>query len=269
MTFLMNWSRLQVLRAYLQAQDGFGRAAVRNLRGALFFADITAQTQLTYGVMIGSSISKAALARSAFILDSVDPHLLEREFLPSLKPKAMIENYKTALQFESFGSKKENEAEDFGFFYKPFLAFDLGQYYRAQLMKLKALDLPYSQQKKEWDRADLEFQRNQWFLGSRMASGFEDFALQSKVLESVAYCRMARAAVQARLFHEKTKFWPVKVEDLPAQGKDDYLDPFGDGEKLRITLQGKGIKLTSLGPYEEDGNGMPLGRRAIHWVVEH
>src|SRR5208337_1776640 len=95
-----------------------------------------------------------------------------------------------------------------------------------------------------------------------------DFSFHNKLLESVAYCRLAAASVEARLYHQKNNRWPENVGQLPAKAMDYYSDPFADGDNLKIAPHGKGIQITSLGPDEWDYHGNHKGRRPLIWTVE-
>jgi hypothetical protein len=265
MSGLLNWVRLLTLKAYLQAKQGRGRDAMKTLRVCFFLGDAACQTRSIIGEMIGVACYKTTLARGPEILPSITAQALEKDFLPALKTPMLMDGFKQAEEFEQFvrWDWRENL---FWLEYLPFQAHDLALYDAYKLEKLETLSLPYSRQKDAEDKLDADYQRHHWFLGDY--ANTQDFGLHSKLLEAVAYSRLAAVSIGARLYHQKTGHWPAQISQLTLPHAEDALDPFSDGGPLSISPKGDGVQLTSLGPDEWDSSGKHLGRRPLVWGVD-
>ena len=262
---VLNWTRLFICKAYLEAGRGDEKAALKSMRTCFFLGDVSRRVRFIIGDMIATACYKIMLVRAPSILSKMDPAQLKKEFLPSLDVKGLVDAFKACEEFEHFTLKSWRENFNWGI-YKPFIAHDLAVCYVYQLRKLKDLELVYSKQKAAIDKENADFQNKSWFFGSISYSN--EFGMHSKLLESVAYCHMAAMSVEARLYHKKKHRWPEKVEQLPAKAANDYSDPFSDGDNLKIVPKGSGIQITSLGPDEWDSQGSHLGRRPLAWFVK-
>jgi len=261
----LNWDRLLTVKAYLQAKQGRGKDAVETLRTCLFLGKAAFLSKTLLGQMVGAACEKITLTRASLILSKIPASLLEKELLPALETKGMVEAFKASEEFGLYA--RWNWKEQFRWsFVEPFELHDLARLYAYRLQKLEIMKLPYSKQKTAQDQADAAYRRSPWSISEDIIT--PDFNYQNKVLEAVAEARLASATIKARLFHLKTHRWPVQVKPLALITEDEFLDPFSDGEPLKITAKGTGVQFSSLGPDEWDGNGKPLGRRALAWFVE-
>jgi hypothetical protein len=257
---LSDWSMLFLCKAQLLAGQGRGPAALESLKTALFLGEAARQWPFFSGEALGEGIDQAALSRAPFILARVEPGLVEKEFFPFLPSGEYPERIRRFLQKEFFDPKSWNEETALGWIYEPFVDWDRSSYERACLVLAAALDKPYSLQRESWKRAERDFGKNTWFLGSMRTP--PPFSLWNGALEVQACASMVRASVEARVFRIRNNRWPEKASDLRPEG-GGWDDPFADGQDLKIAAGGKGLLISSLGPEEEGLWGKGQERRPL------
>jgi hypothetical protein len=261
----LNWDRLITLKAYLQAKQGRGKDAVVSLRTCLFLGNAARQSETLLGQMVGAACDKITLSRAPAILANIPAPLLEKDLLPVLGTKGMTDAFMASEEFGLYA--RWDWKEKFRFFpAEPFELHDLACLYAYKLRKLEALQLSYSKQKAALDQADDAYRRSPWCISEDIIT--PDFNYQNKVLEAVAEARLAAASIKARLYHQQSHLWPFLVKPLAHLTEEEFVDPFSDGDPLKITSKKIGIQFSSLGPDEWDGNGKPIGRRPLTWVVD-
>ncbi len=259
--------RLFLCKSYLLARQGNSKASLGSLKKILFLGKVSQETKFFIGEMIDIGIYRMALSHSSDLLATMDPQLIKRELLPLLKDNNIKTEFCNSVQFQSFGLMRWAETEDWGFVYKPLKDLDNAFYYQNQLKQLKALDLPYSQEKKAVESYETDFEKNRWMIHYWQKS-LNLFSMQSKAFEAIAWCRLTRASVEARIYHEKKGQWPTSVDQLPKNNTDDYVDPFADQGELQINPEGQGIRISSLGPDEDATKDHPAGRRSLDWIIK-
>jgi hypothetical protein len=260
-------SDLFFLKAYLLEKQGYSKASLKSIKTILFMAQAAQQTQFFNDEFVASAINRMVLSRLIQIAGAMDTQLVEKELLPVLKENGLENGFRNCIQIESFGMQQWKKTAEVSGFYRPFVALDLASAYDHQFQLLEALKLPYSQQRKIYAKAIRNYEKSQCSL-STLGLSLYLYRYQSKVLEAMAWCRLTRAAVEARSFHEKNNRWPSNVGELPQNKPDDYTDPFADQGPLQIKPEGKGIRITSLGPVEDATQNHPAGRRSLDWVLK-
>jgi hypothetical protein len=218
--------------------------------------------------MIDVAIYKLSLSHLSQIVDSMDPQMVKKELFPILNDYGLENGYRNGLQLDMFGFNRWQESAQWGFLYQPFVALDIADFYKNEYQIISALKKTYSQQE-SFSKKDLKtIEKKQWMIGS-MDWPSQLFSMNPKVLESMAWCRLTRAAVEARIYQEKAGRWPQNVGELPKNNSDDYTDPFADKGDLQIQPVGKGIRISSLGPEEGVTQENPKGgRRSLDWVIK-
>jgi hypothetical protein len=158
----------------------------------------------------------------------------------------------------------------FGLFYWPLVSFDLAHLYERDLDALKSLHQPYSRCCQAFNAESYELQSCHW-LSLNMNS--RDETQLNQLFQVIAWGRVTQAAVRARLFREEYKRWPNSVAEL---GTDpaDVLDPFTDGETLRIQALPSGIEIYSQGsvsggrPLKSNTGTNPNFSNNIGWALK-
>jgi len=268
----MNFARLLMCRAVVQAKGSRIQEALQSIKAGLFIGQAEGKKAFLIDVVIHGAICHVMLDAIRAIEPSVDPRLEEKELLPILNAQDLNDEFMNSLQMYYLATKTgwlEKFARND---YKPSQMLDAASFYEAQIQKLNAMKLPYIESKKAWDKADADFQKTGWMDG--LIWDDRTFPGKYRMDETVAYCRLAHAAVEARLFHAKNQHWPDAVWELEKKNWDDYLDPFTDRYNLRIMRYGNGILIYSVGPQGLDNQGMPLDPKNkfypynITWVLK-
>ncbi len=252
----MNFSRLLLCQAVVQARDGLPQEALSSIKTGLFIGDAEGEKSFSIDILIHGAVCKIMIDAMHAIEPFIDPRVEEKDLLPLLNPQELNDEFMKSVQMNYFATK-EGWYETFAHKdYKASYMLDAASYYEAQIQKLNAFKLPYAEIKKAWDKADQDYQKQGWMFGLMWDdTNFPDFY---RLQQTITYCRLAHAAVEARIFHLKFKRWPDAVWELDKKNWDDYLDPFTDHYNLRIMRYGNGILIYSLGPQGQDNQGMPI-----------
>lgn len=252
----INFSRLLLCRAVVQARDGRVQQAIRSIKTGIFMGEAEGKKWFRIDVQIHIVICKIMIEAIDAIEPLVDPRVEEKEILPLLNPQGLSDEYMKSLQMEVFATKSDWYQRFCPVVYKPSRMLDAASYYEAQVQKLNALKLPYMETKKAWDKAEETYRQCGWMGG--LIWDDTNFPGLYRLQETVTYCRLAHAAVEARLFRVKNKRWPDAVWELDKKNWDDYLDPFTEQYNLKIMRYGDGILIYSVGPQGQDNQGMAI-----------
>ena len=126
----------------------------------------------------------------------------------------------------------------------PFWNFGYASADEYKMEILKGFKLPYPQMTSAIEKANDEYQKKSWmFVGPYRFSMF-----LVKEDEAETYTNIAHAAFAARRYYQKHNHWPFTVKDLDGN-QADYLDPYTDGEGLRIDAYPRGIVIYCQSPY--------------------
>jgi hypothetical protein len=259
--------RLFLIKSFLLSKQGNTNAALRSLKTLLFVGSAAQQSQFMLGEMIDVAIYKMELSKLSQVVDSMDPQLVKKELFPLLNESGLEDGYRKSLQLEMFGLAGWKETYDWGFPFHLFVKLNIADFYQCEFNILSYINQPYSRQEAFIQKGLKTYGEKRWVVGS-LKWPIQLYSLHPKILEAMAWCRLTRAAVEARIYHEKTGRWPQNVGELPKNNPDDYTDPFADQGTLQIQPVGKGIRITSLGPIEEPTKDNPQGgRRCLEWVL--
>jgi hypothetical protein len=267
----MNFSRLLLCQAVVQARDGRLQEALRSIKTGLFIGEAEGRKSFSIDILIHGAVCKIMIDAIHAIEPFIDPRVEEKDLLPFLNPQELNDEFMKSIQMNYFATK-EGWYEKFTHKdYKASYMLDAASYYEAQIQKLNAFKLPYAEIKKAWDKSDQDYQKQGWMFGLMWDDmNFPDFY---RLQQTITYCRLAHAAAEARLFHLKFKRWPDALWELDKKNWNDYLDPFTDHYNLRIMRYGNGILIYSVGPQGQDNQGMPLDLKNNYypfnfgWVV--
>jgi len=281
--FLLFLARLSACEAYVQARDGQYEKSLESLKDGFAIAEASRNSRFLISEMIGEAIPKMLLD-VVRVMPAVPPSLLEKQLLPALQPWETGTRFPDTLNFEFFimhGSLNQMSwrdladyfqlADDYtdtkgaglsnqvkGFFYRPFLEWDMASDLTYALQLTNGLQLPFQERKAFFEKTGVKFQKKCWAIGGSGFTWNGFYNMQAKADECVADCRLAHAAVEARLFHDKNKHWPDALWELEDEkNKSEFLDPFNDGADLKVMRYGDGILIYSLGPSGVDNQGRP------------
>jgi len=282
----LNFARLLNFRAYRDARHGDGTAALKSIREALFLGDISRQNKSLISSMVDVGIVQNTFETFRAIFPFLTESQAGQDFFPFLNLETRKADYWKIFQVELLGLVGERGDPKFNplpavqewihpkfwisdtvFYalrhphiwqYVPYLGRDAANeifqwpfwnfgYASADEYKmeiLKGFKLPYPQMTSAIEKANDEYQKKSWmFVGPYRFSMF-----LVKEDEAETYTNIAHAAFAARRYYQKHNHWPFTVKDLDGN-QADYLDPYTDGEGLRIDAYPRGIVIYCQSPY--------------------
>jgi hypothetical protein len=135
-----------------------------------------------------------------------------------------------------------------------FMQDDLSAYRRRMREAEALMAKPYYEARDGWEAFDRSFRANRGgLLTWRILPASERIALP--MTEADAARQLARLALAATAFKNKTGQYPAQLEDLvPAYLSQVPTDPF-DGKPLRMKRVAEGLLLYSVGPDMKDNGG--------------
>lgn len=268
--------RLAAVQAILDARAGRSDSALAAIRNGLSASRAIAKNEDMVSLMVSTAVCRILLSAAETVLPVLPVARAQASWGELLEPGELKQQFVRSAVVESIPMVEMMKWESLNLWYGPDVPLPSVLMRTAALLMAPTLlwmvssdrillhdhvNLslkPYWQAKSEYARLATKARWYEWMFGSSYPSSY--WKIYQNITRTVARLHLARAAIAIQRYHEETGRWPKHLRDCYPSQSGKYVDIF-NGDWLRITAAGKGVKVYSVGPDEMDDGGETFNRK--------